>query len=130
MAGEEKGNYKLYELDGCLIVPFHEDTNPVNIPVLMGEALKMMERSGLVHVILDLSSVVVIDRKTFRKILELANMIRMMGGGAVFTGIQPGVASALVDLAVDTERVVAVSSIGEGIRLFRDSGKSAGAEND
>ncbi len=120
---------QLYELEGCLIVPFHEDMNAGNIPPLRDSVLNMMAKTGSFRVILDMTSVAVINSRTFQMILEMADMVRMMGGEAVFTGIQPGVASVLVDLAVNTERLKTASSINEGISQFRESSRIFGLKD-
>ncbi|MDC7218439.1 MAG: STAS domain-containing protein [Spirochaetales bacterium] len=109
----------LYELDGCLVVPFDQGTNAVNVGALRRETLDRMANTGLMDVILDMSSLPILDRKTFQMIDEMARMIEAMGGGAVFTGIQPGVATIMVDMNVDTEAISAAYSIKESVLYFR-----------
>jgi anti-anti-sigma regulatory factor len=110
---------RLYELEGCLVIPFHEDANVKNVSDLSTDALDMMESVGLQNVIMDMSGVSILDRKTFKLISNAAEMIKLMGGDTVFAGIQPGVASVIVDLGMDSEGMSTAFSIKEGVQLFQ-----------
>jgi rsbT antagonist protein RsbS len=109
----------IYEMDGCLIVPIQEDIDSRNANEIGRRILIYLEHHSLKLVLIDLSAVSVLDRKTFQIIMESAGMIRLMGAKTVFAGIQPGVASALVDLDVDIHEMQTALSIREGIDLLR-----------
>lgn len=110
----------IYEMDGCLIVPIQEEIDNRKAGELSSRVLGFLEHHALKRVLIDLSTVSVLDRKTFQVIHQTASMISLMGAKTVFVGIQPGVASALVDLDVEIQGMQTAFSIREGINLLKE----------
>lgn len=75
-------------------------------------------------VVIDLTSIEVVDSFIARIIGELAEMAGLMGAKVVVTGLQPAVAVTLVELGVEMRSVVTALNLEKGIttlrRLVRD----------
>ena len=120
LSDSDTGLSGIYEMDGCLIVPIQEEIDNRKADELSSRVLGFLEQHALKLVLIDLSAVSVLDRKTFQVIHQTASMISLMGAETVFVGIQPGVASALVDLDVEIQGMQTAFSIREGINLLKE----------
>jgi rsbT antagonist protein RsbS len=80
------------------------------------ELLEFVRSSGARGVILDLSGVDVMDAADFRALRNTMRMARLMGASTVLSGLRAGVVSALIDLGVDTEGVVATATLDDAFR--------------
>ena len=114
------GSSGLYEIDDCLIITLQNNIDDRGAAEICHKVLDFLEHFNLKHVIIDLTSVPVVDRKVFQIIKDCAGMTRLMGAEAVFAGIQPGVASTLVDLDVDIQWMQTVCTIREGMALLKE----------
>lgn len=66
-------------------------------------------------VILDVSGMDVIDSFSVRTLRELAQMIRLRGAETVIVGIQPEIASAMVQLGLTLKGVTTALDLEEGV---------------
>ncbi len=66
-------------------------------------------------VIIDLTSLDVMDSFASRTLREIAEMIRLRGAETVIVGIQPEVAFAMVQLGLTLENVTAALDLEEGL---------------
>jgi rsbT antagonist protein RsbS len=77
-------------------------------------------------VIIDLTSLDVMDSFAARMIRETAQMIRLRGGETVMVGIQPEVAFAMVQLGLKLEDVVSALDLEEGLAHLEQKSTSNG----
>ncbi len=76
-------------------------------------------------VILDLTTVDVMDSFATRTVRDVAQMIRLRGAETVIVGIQPEVAFAMVQLGLSLEGVTTALDLEEGIQYLDRSGMHA-----
>ena len=66
-------------------------------------------------VIIDVAALDVLDSFASRTLRDIAEMARLRGAVTVIVGIQPDVAFAMVELGMDTGRVVTALDLEEGL---------------
>ena len=96
----------MYIVEGCLIVPVGEDIDPEIITCLGREILAQVKATQAKKVIINISAIKTLDSYIFSIFKSTADAIVMLGATPVFVGIQPGVASSLVDLDIDLDDIL------------------------
>ena len=109
----------MHMMDNCLVVPVPGDIDDANALKLQQDILKNVKLNGAKEVLIDVSAIRVLDAFTFSIFKDAAQMISMLGAGVVFVGFQAGVASALVDLAVDFGDIDTAVTMQDGFELLR-----------
>jgi rsbT antagonist protein RsbS len=105
---------------GCVVASIQIDLDERVLSAFREELLGFVQSSGARGVILDLSGVDVMDGEDFRALRDTMQMARLMGASTVLSGLQAGVVSALIDLGVDTEGVVATATLDDAFRTMRE----------
>ena len=90
---------------GCLLVPIPGELHDDTVLGIQSDVLKKLAASGVKAAIIDLSAVRVLDTFAFEAFSATARMASLLGATTILAGIQPGVASALIDLAVPVDGV-------------------------
>jgi rsbT antagonist protein RsbS len=80
-----------------------------------GALLQQVVRCRSRGVIVDLTSLDVMDSFASRTLREIAEMIRLRGAETVIVGIQPEVAFAMVQLGLTLENVTTALDLEEGL---------------
>ena len=78
---------------------------------------------GAEFVILDVTGVPAVDSEVADGLLRVAQAVRLLGAEVALTGMQPGVARALVELGVDMSAFVTKADLQGGIAWARKRGK-------
>ena len=81
-------------------------------------------RYRAVGVIVDVTSLDVLDSFATRTIQDIAYMIRLRGAETVIVGIQPEVAFAMAQFGLSLEKVVTRLDLEEGLAYLNERGKS------
>lgn len=105
---------------GCVVASIQIDLDDRVLSTFREELLEFVRSSGARGVILDLSGVDVMDGADFRALRDTMGMARLMGASTVLSGLQAGVVSALIDLGVDTEGVVATATLDDAFQTMRE----------
>ncbi len=103
-----------------LLTSFQDDLTDRDALGLQTDLLEMVERTGATSVLMDVSSMAMIDSYQAKLISETAAMTRLLGCEVVLSGIQPKVALTLVELGGSISGVLNVLSVEEGIALLRE----------
>ena len=82
------------------------------------ELLELIHSSGAAGMILDVSGVEVMDYRDFEALQRIMAMARLMGAPSVLAGVQAGVVSSLVELGLDTDKIVAALDLDEAFRVM------------
>ena len=90
---------------GCLLVPIPGELHDETVLGIQSEVLKRLEATGVKAAVIDLSAVRVLDTFAFEVFAATARMASLLGATAILAGVQPGVASALIDLAVPVDGI-------------------------
>ena len=111
-------------VDKCLIVTLKDDIDESDILRTQNIILETLKSKGAVDVIIDLTSVRIIDSLIFQSLKNTADMINIIGSNVVMVGIQPGVASSLVELDVDINSFPTCFTMDDGLELLRSRHKN------
>lgn len=110
------GNYLLIsiqmELDDKTAIQFQEDL------------LQKIHETGATGVVVDLTSVDIIDSFIAKVLGEVVSMSDLMGAKVVLTGIQPAVAITLIDLGIHLQNVQTALDLEQGLmKLHQELGE-------
>jgi rsbT antagonist protein RsbS len=78
------------------------------------DLLDFVHATGASSVLLDVSGVEIMDYDDFEQLVETLEMARVMGTRTVITGLQPAVASSLVDLGARAAGLVTALNLDHG----------------
>ncbi|WP_430788630.1 STAS domain-containing protein [Virgibacillus flavescens] len=99
------------ELDDNTAIQFQEDL------------LNKIHKSGATGVVIDLTSVEIVDSFIAKVLGDVVTMSDLMGAKVVLTGIQPAVAVTLIDLGIHMQEVQTALDIEQGlIKLHQELG--------
>lgn len=100
------------ELDDNTAIQFQEDL------------LNKIHKSGATGVVIDLTSVDIVDSFIAKVLGDVVTMSDLMGAKVVLTGIQPAVAVTLIDLGIHLKDVRTALNIEQGlIKLYQELGE-------
>lgn len=109
----------MHVIDGCLIAPVPVDLDEATLIRFKQQLLSAAHARAIRKVVIDVSARLILDAAEFALFERAARMLKMLGAQTVFTGFQPGVVSALMDLNVDTDGIVSAASVQDGLALLR-----------
>ena len=95
------------ELDDETAIQFQEDL------------LNKIHKSGATGVVIDLTSVDIIDSFIAKVLGDVVSMSDLMGAKVVLTGIQPAVAMTLIDLGIHMQDVSTALDLEQGLIKLR-----------
>lgn len=95
------------ELDDQTAIKFQEDL------------LNKIHETGALGVVIDLTSVEIIDSFIAKVLGEVVTMAELMGAKVVFTGIQPAVSMTLIDLGIHLSEVQTALDLEQGLVKLR-----------
>ncbi|TQS76413.1 STAS domain-containing protein [Ornithinibacillus gellani] len=100
------------EIDDNTAIQFQEDL------------LSKIHQSGSSGVVIDLTSVEIIDSFIAKVLGDVVTMSDLMGAKVVLTGIQPAVAMTLIDLGIHLQNVPTALNLEQGLsRLHQELGE-------
>ena len=105
---------------GRLIVPVQVELTPEILTTLQHDLLRELSRREADEVILDLSGVIILDRRDFEQLADTIEMARLMGADTIVAGLRPGVVGSLVSLGVDLDRVEAALDVDDALEMLED----------
>lgn len=89
--------------------------------VLQDDLANMITRTGARGVLIDISSLQVVDSFMGRMLATIAAMSRVLDAETVVVGMQPAVAITLVELGLALEGVRTALNVEKGMELLRAS---------
>lgn len=95
------------ELDDQTTLQFQEDL------------LSKIHETGVRGVVIDLTSVEIIDSFIAKILGDIVKMANLMGAKVVLTGIQPAVAITLIDLGITMENIDTALDLEQGLEKLR-----------
>lgn len=107
-------------VEGCLVVPVGGDVDSEIITRLGREILAQVKATRAKEVIINISTIKTLDSYTLSIFKNTANAITMLGATPVFVGIQPGVASSLVDLDMDLGDILTAVTTEDAFAILRN----------
>ena len=80
--------------------------------------LARVHRGGMRQVVIDVSPVLFLDSGTFELLSSTSKMLNLLGAKVVFSGFQPGVVAALIELEADFDCFTTARGLAAAMELF------------
>lgn len=109
----------ILKLGNILLTSIQSDINDEHATVLQANIVERMQESRSRGVIIDITSLEVIDSYMARILNETARMVQLMGGEVAITGMNPMVALTLVEMGRELVSVLTAITLEHGIEILR-----------
>ena len=106
-----------------LIASIQSALNDVDLVLLRDALVEQVGRIRSRGVIVDVTSLDVMDSFATRTLRDIAHMIRLRGADTVIVGIQPEVALSMVQLGLTLPDIATTLDLEEGIAYLDDRAK-------
>ena len=116
MAGEGISVVKVRDV---LMVTVPPDPDDETVSVLQDKVLVAMERYDVKGLVVDISTVETLDSFFARTIVETAQMVELMGGKTVVSGMRPSVAITATQLGLTFGRVSTALNVDTALDLLQ-----------
>ncbi|MEN6349419.1 MAG: STAS domain-containing protein [Syntrophomonas sp.] len=111
------------KIQDVLMVTMPSDPEDSTINLLQEKVLRAMERYRVRGLILDISSVHILDSFFARVVAETAQMVVLMGGKTVIAGMQPSVAITATELGLSMGGALTALNVDLALELMRGGDK-------
>ncbi len=118
MDGGDSARIPLQISRECVVASIQVDLSPEVLRRFREELLELLHASGATGVILDVSGIGVMDHQEFEALRRTMAMARLMGAESVVAGLRAGVVSALVELGVETDDIVAALDLDDAFEVM------------
>ncbi|WP_409304027.1 STAS domain-containing protein [Peribacillus sp. SCS-155] len=113
---------KLYDI---LLVSIQFELDDESALTLQEDLLAKTHETGAAGIVLDLTSLDIVDSFIAKVLGDTVAMAELMGAKVVLTGIQPAVAITLIELGISLEGIGTALDLEKGIELLNQSGAGA-----
>jgi rsbT antagonist protein RsbS len=107
------------KLGNILLTSIQSDITDDHAAVLQTSIVGTMQQTRSRGVILDITSLEIIDSYMARILNETARMVQLMGGEVVITGMNPMVALTLVEMGRELVSVMTAVTLEHGVEMLR-----------
>jgi rsbT antagonist protein RsbS len=114
----------ILKLGPFLLVSIQVDMNDRLVLALQEELTAAIRRTGARGVMIDISSLDVVDSFIGRTLGTIAGMARILDAETVVTGMRPAVAITLVELGLSLKEVRTALDLERGMEILRASVQS------
>ncbi|MDQ0218837.1 STAS domain-containing protein [Peribacillus cavernae] len=108
---------KMYDL---LLVSIQVELDDISALELQEDLLNKIHETTAKGVVLELTSMEIIDSYIARILGEIVSMAELMGTKVVLTGIQPAVAITLIELGIHLKSANTALDLEKGIEILND----------
>jgi rsbT antagonist protein RsbS len=105
----------ILKLGDILLTSIQSDISDEHALMLQTDILQRMDQSRARGVVLDITSLDIVDSYMARILTETARMAQLMGGEVVITGMNPMVALTLVEMGRELLGVLTALTLQQGI---------------
>ena len=102
-----------------LLVTIQVDMHDQLALILQDDLTKAIEKQGAKGVLIDISSLEMVDSFIGRMISDISGMARILDAKTVVVGMQPAVAITLVELGLSLTGVATALNVERGMQLLR-----------
>ena len=118
----------ILKLGNCLIAPIQVDMDDSTAIALQEELTQQIVKHRAKGVLIDISSLDVVDSFIGRMLANTAAMARVLDADTVVVGMQPSVAITLVELGLSLKGVRSALNVEKGMELLRRADEEPAAE--
>jgi rsbT antagonist protein RsbS len=120
----------ILKLYNCLLISIQWELDDQTAIQFQEDLLQKIHETGANGVVIDLTSIDVIDSFIAKVLGDVIGMSKLMGAKVVLTGIQPAVAITLVELGIHLQEVLTALDLEKGLEtLQRELGEKAWRAN-
>lgn len=101
--------------DGVVVLPLIGTIDSTRAQQVLETLLEGVATCQATIVIIDITGVEVVDTHVANALIQVARSVQVLGAEVVLTGIQPRIAATLVGPGAELHRIVAQSTLQEGI---------------
>ena len=109
----------ILKLHNYLLISIQIDLDDQSAIQFQEDLLSKIHTSGATGVVIDLTSVDIIDSFIAKVLGDVVTMSDLMGAKVVLTGIQPAVAMTLIDLGIHLQDVPTALDLEQGLIKLR-----------
>src|SRR6201986_4145946 len=110
----------ILKVGNCLLVTIQVDMHDELAMSLQEDLTNQIARHGSRGVLIDISSLEIVDSFIGRMLANIAAMSRVMNAQTVLTGMQPAVAITLVELGMTLPGIKTALNVERGLELLRE----------
>ena len=111
-------NHGLHVVNDTLIATAPDGFDDSEFMQFKNALLARVHRGGMRQVVIDVSPVLFLDSGTFELLSSTAKMLNLLGAKVVFSGFQPGVVAALIELEADFDCFTTALGLAAAMELF------------
>lgn len=111
----------ILKVGDLLLVTIQVDLHDQMALTLQDDLSQRIVEEGANGVLIDISSLTMVDSFIGRALGEIASVSRVLGAETVVVGMQPAVAITLVELGVYLPGVRTALNVDQGMKLLRES---------
>jgi rsbT antagonist protein RsbS len=108
----------ILKMNNLLLVSIQVDLDDQSALELQEDLLNKIHETAAKGVVLDLTSLEIIDSYIARVLGEIVSMSELMGAKVVLTGIQPAVAITLIELGIHLNDAKTALDLEKGIEIL------------
>lgn len=109
----------ILKLYNCLLISIQWELDDQTALQFQEDLLNKIHETGANGVVIDLTSIDVIDSFIAKVIGDVISMSRLMGAKVVLTGIQPAVAITLIELGIHLDGVQTALDLEKGLETLQ-----------
>jgi rsbT antagonist protein RsbS len=118
---ESEGNVAISMIEGALLVCVQTELRLSTLLELQNRLLEQVSKLAVKGVMLDLSEVDALDVDGFSSLIDLTQMLKIMGAKTVFIGFRPGVVAGLAALDSDLSALRGCQTIRQALDLLHEA---------
>ena len=107
-------------INRCVIVAIRDDLDDEGVLLLQDQLVEEVARKSAIGVVIDISSLEIVDTFAGRMLGAMAQMARMMNARTIVVGMRPAVAMTLVELGMTLDGVETALNADRAINLILD----------
>ncbi|KMJ56841.1 RsbT antagonist protein RsbS [Bacillus sp. THAF10] len=109
----------ILKLHNCLLISIQWELDDQTALQFQEDLLNRIHETGANGVVIDLTSVDMIDSFIAKVLGDVISMSKLMGAQVVLTGIQPAVAITLVELGIQLDEVYTALDLEKGLEKLQ-----------
>ncbi|KMY45994.1 RsbT antagonist protein RsbS [Bacillus sp. FJAT-27916] len=109
----------ILKLHDCLLISIQWELDDATALQFQEDLLHKIHETNANGVVIDLTSIEIIDSFIAKVLGDVINMSKLMGAKVVITGIQPAVAITLVELGITLSDVMTAIDLEKGLEKLQ-----------
>jgi len=111
----------ILKMERFLLVTIQVEMRDQLAMTLQDDLTQRVVQTGAKGVLIDVSSLDIVDSYLGRTLRNIAAMTKLLGAGTVLVGIRPAVAITLVELGLSLEGIKTAMTVDKGMEMLRES---------